>query len=67
MEKQKELKKLKSPTLTLETLRVNETVEVPNFQRASLESTKVRVMDKSSKLFRFHKVNSTYFTITRTR
>ena len=67
MEKEKELKKLDRPTLTLETLRVNETVDVPNYQRASLETTKMRVMDKSSKLFSFHRVNSTYFTIKRTR
>lgn len=67
MEAEKEIKALVSPTVTLETMRVNCTEIAPNYQRSSVETTIRRIRDKSSKRFALSRTNDIYFTIKRIR
>ena len=55
----------KAITLTLESLDVNQTINVLNTQRASFSCTIQRLLDKGSKRFTVKRVNDYYFTIKR--
>lgn len=64
---EKKVQALESPTNALESMKRNDIIYAPNHQRISLEGTRGRLKNVSTKLFRFNKINDMYFSITRTR
>ena len=55
---------VESPTDTLNTMRLRQTIKVPNSQRISFNGTIQRLKDSSSRKFQL-KRHDTYFTIKR--
>lgn len=56
-----------SPTATMDGLRLNEQVRVPNRSRTSYDATRTRFNNSSNKVFQFTKIDRDYFTIKRIR
>ena len=56
-----------NPKQTLEGLRIGGTVAAPNYQRASIETTRGRIKNESAKRYSFKKTNDLCFTVKRIR
>ena len=60
-----EVKQLENVTNTLETMRINSTICIPNSQRTTINTTIQRLKDKSKRKFTVKRINDTYFTLKR--
>lgn len=58
---------LENITSTLETMKVNSLISIPNYQRATINSTIQRLKDRSSRRFSIKRINDIYFTLRRIR
>ena len=65
METEKEIKLHESPTIVLDSLRINKTERLLNTQRYSFETTAQRFKNNSTKKFSFKRVNDLYSTVKR--
>lgn len=58
---------LETPKFTLENLKLNETVDIPSYQKNSINSTIIRIKDTSSKRYSVNKINDFAYTVKRIR
>jgi hypothetical protein len=58
---------LETPKFTLENLKLSETVDIPSFQKNSINSTIIRIKDTSSKRYSVNKINDFAYAVKRIR
>jgi len=58
---------IETPTATLDTMRTGSTIYAPCYQRGSIDTTRQRMKNYSSKRFALKKENDEFFSIKRVR